>query len=101
MRLNGNVAFVGPNVSGASCSSTGCEEFVVATVFNIDDRSLFADGLNRFHVTIENQGPTSGNPTSFVLSGAVNATPVPAPSTYALVLVGLGLVGFMARRGPN
>jgi hypothetical protein len=98
IRLNGNVAFVGPNVSGVSCSSTGCEEFAVATAFNIDDRSLFADGLNRFQVTIENQGPTSGNPTSFVLSGAVNATPVPAPSTFALLLAGLGLVSSLTRR---
>jgi len=73
----------------------------MATAFNIDDRSLFADGLNRFQVTIENQGPTAGNPTSFALSGAVDASPVPDPSTFALLLAGLGLVSSLTRRSQG
>lgn len=97
IRLNGNVVFVGPNVSGISCSSTGCDEFSIPTTFLIDDQSMFADGVNFFQVTIENQ-PSTGNPTSVVLSGVVDATPVPEPSTYAMFLAGLGLIGFVARR---
>jgi len=97
MRLNGNVVFVGPNVSGL-CSSTECDEFSVPTTFLIEDQSWFSDGANFFQVTIDNQGPTTGNPTSFVLSGSVFATPVPEPSTFAMLLAGLGLVGFMTRR---
>ena len=32
-----------------------------------------------------------------VYSGDVTATPVPEPSTYAMLLAGLGLIGFMGR----
>jgi hypothetical protein len=42
-----------------------------------------------FGVTSFSVGPVSVDPVT---------TPVPEPSTYALLLAGLGLVGFMARR---
>jgi len=32
----------------------------MATAFNIDDRSLFADGLNRFQVTMKTKAPPLG-----------------------------------------
>jgi hypothetical protein len=31
-------------------------------------------------------------------SGTLNVSPVPEPETYAMLLAGLGLVGFMVRR---
>jgi len=34
-------------------------------------------------------------------SAAINATPVPEPETYAMLLAGLGAVGFLARRRKN
>ncbi|WP_022948971.1 hypothetical protein [Methylohalobius crimeensis] len=98
MRLNGNIAFVGPNISGASCSSTGCEEFTSPTPFSIADLSWFADGLNVLQVTIENQGPTTGNPTSFVLSGSVSATRISEPATLPLFLIGWAGSTILIRR---
>jgi hypothetical protein len=45
-----------------------------------------------------------GNGTQFVMDNlAINevVSPVPEPETYAMLLVGLGLIGFMARRREN
>jgi hypothetical protein len=36
--------------------------------------------------------------TSGSFGGAVMLAPVPEPATYGLMLAGLGLLGFMARR---
>ncbi len=99
MRLNGHTFFVGPNVSGASCAPTGCREFEspgAPISFSMTDQSLFVNGLNALQVTIENQGPTFGNPTSFALAGAVNGTPIPEPGSIALL--GVGLTALRARR---
>jgi hypothetical protein len=46
-------------------------------------------GATTFSVTSFSVAPVSVDPVT---------TPVPEPSTYALLLAGLGLVGFMARR---
>jgi predicted extracellular nuclease len=55
--------------------------------------SFAGDAVGSYTVTPLSGGSFTGNPgfSSF-------AAPVPEPETYALMLAGLGLVGFMARR---
>jgi len=43
---------------------------------------------------------SNGINNDYLVWGA-NVSPVPEPATYALLLAGLGLVGFMARRKPS
>lgn len=43
-------------------------------------------------------GPFNYNDLSFSFTNTVSAPNVPEPETYALMLAGLGVVGFMARR---
>ena len=38
------------------------------------------------------------NKSAASYSGNISVSPVPEPETYAMLLVGLGLVGFMTRR---
>lgn len=61
--------------------------------------SGFVAGLNTIDFYIEGNGVTDGfalRTVSFV-ADTVTA-PVPEPETYAMMLAGLGLLGFMARR---
>lgn len=97
IRLNGNVAFIGSNVSGVSCPPTGCQEFTAPISFSINDPSWFVDGLNILQVTIDNQGPTFGNPTSFVFSALVDAIQVPEPGSIFLFLGGLCVISLIRR----
>lgn len=58
-----------------------------------------AFGLNfnsghRIGLTAETRDSQGGNETFFV----ANIAPVPEPSTWAMLLAGLGMLGFMARR---
>lgn len=59
---------------------------------------LFFD-LNDPNVAYVNvQHPLSGNDALVKITALHEVTPVPEPETYAMMLAGLGLVGFMARR---
>jgi PEP-CTERM motif len=51
-------------------------------------------------VAVENLGPlvSPGGTVQGSLNAAVSVTAVPEPGSYALVLAGLGVVGFVARR---
>lgn len=43
----------------------------------------------------------AGGGRNSTYSGTLNVSPVPEPETYALMLAGLGAIGFMARRRRN
>jgi len=65
------------------------------TVTNYDNWTFSAHPLSGGTHTIKVVGLTS-NAAQF--SGNVQITPVPEPETYALMLAGLGAIGFVARR---
>lgn len=74
--------------------------FTSWTGFSADDG--FVAGVNTLEFIVTNQAAGSGNPTGvrveFLESYAVVAAPVPEPSSYALILAGLVVVGSIARR---
>lgn len=66
--------------------------------------SLLASGLS-FSVNGLNSGDyyltvsgTATGPKGGLYAGSIDATPVPEANTYAMMLAGLGLMGFVARR---
>ncbi|WP_271008150.1 FxDxF family PEP-CTERM protein [Paucibacter sp. B51] len=61
---------------------------------NIDLGSLSFPDINSVEVTVS--GARLGAGANF--QGSLVLTPVPEPETYALLLAGLGVVGFVARR---
>lgn len=76
IRVNSRVAFTGPSASGAGCPATGCEEFSNASPFLIPATSgLFVSGENTVEVVINNDGPTQGNPVSFVMTMRASEAP--------------------------
>jgi len=58
---------------------------------NIDTVLITATG-GTHHSSLSSSG------TSFAIDNLIINSPVPEPETYAMLLAGLGLVGFMARR---
>ena len=59
----------------------------------------FIAGVNTLTFTVTNLARNGGNPTGLrveFLDSSVTA--VPEPETYALMLAGLGIIGFVARR---
>jgi hypothetical protein len=100
---------VGTSLVDALVSSSG-----FSTITNIDFTSAT---LNGQALTVTNgvfdfaftaaQLPLSGELTLVLngisganasYSGVINVLPVPEPETYALMLAGVGVIGFMARR---
>ena len=51
-----------------------------------------------FSVTAGNQPGVWATVNDLHLSGAAAVTPVPEPETYGVMLAGLGVLGFIARR---
>ena len=85
-------------LNGATISSGS--SFSSWTDFSADDG--FVAGMNTLDFIVTNRAGSSGNPTGvrveFLESYAIAAAPVPEPSSYALILAGLAVVGSIARR---
>jgi hypothetical protein len=91
------------HVVATSGSNTYTKDFKVDTTGPVD---IFFNWSNLNSVSFSARGGVhhfglDGNSTQFAMDNLrINevVTPVPEPETYAMLLVGLGLIGFMARR---
>ena len=69
------------------------------TFSNFSAASGFIAGLNKLSFTVRNDAGTSGNPTGLrveFLSNSIGV--VPEPGTWAMLIVGFGLIGVSMRR---
>lgn len=85
--------------SGASLDGNGFTSLGPDTVDNTEVQS-WALGRTRldpgtYYLTVS--GTATGS-SGGAFSGMINVSPVPEPETYALMLAGLGVLGFLARR---
>ncbi len=55
-------------------------------------------GAGTHTLTFSGTAATSGDTSAFLDNVRMTVTPVPEPESYAMLLAGLGLLGFMARR---
>lgn len=95
LAINGNADFTGGNVlfsfiDGFQASAGNHWDFLLAdSITGWDSLTVSFNGLNA----------GLGTHFTFDSSGAhLTITPVPEPETYAMLLAGLGLLGFVARR---
>jgi hypothetical protein len=89
-----NIDFLSATINGTpfSFSPTGVNEVgFLAQTFMTGPLTLTVTGM-------AGAGLEPGTDISASYSGTINITPVPEPQTYALLLAGLGVVGFVARR---
>ena len=66
--------------------------------FLFDDQEVFASTPGTWKIEWLNNGERVPDFSNLTLFARDVTTPVPEPETYALVLAGLGAVGFTARR---
>ena len=84
-------------------SATDSTGATVTYTLNTPDFNSFVGfvstgSLVSFSVTAGNQPGVWATVNDLHLSGAAAVTPVPEPETYGMMLAGLGLLGFIARR---
>lgn len=91
-------------VSGATLFGTGQVTF---SNVQLDGTAFTASGSNWVytgpvadavhHITFNYSLPT-GNFAQYTATAVMTAAPIPEPETYAMMLAGLGALGFVARR---
>lgn len=89
---NSALAYLNGNLVGTSNSFSSWSTFSA-------DSSYFVSGVNVLSFVVTNRAQRSGNPTGLqvnILSSAVSAVPEATP--YAMLLIGLGVLGFVVRR---
>jgi len=79
-------------VNGSLVAADNAEGYTYRWEYNGTFGSLLHPGTNIIAVALEDHGGL----TAFDMQ--ITAAPVPEPETYALLLAGLGIVGFIARR---
>ena len=101
------VIFTAP--SSVAPNNTVFSDTIIGTVFSIDNGGVFIDFDNNMKHYTFGSGPTAGqfdfwiNDLSVTAGRSVAVTgsiisSIPEPDTYAMMLAGLGLMGFIARR---
>jgi hypothetical protein len=85
--------------NGGSNAFTSSLSFSVGAATGISVNDFVANGLGYyFTADVLSKVSLGGNGTTGAVGSSVPVTPVPEPETYALMLAGLGVVGFMANR---
>jgi len=93
-----NGAAPNPSWNSTTSSSAYTISFDLSSVVSLDNRSNVAIRLIDRSTVSANGGIVAAGGTNRVDNFTVTVTAVPEPGTYALLLAGLGMVGFVARR---
>ena len=84
-----------PNLNTLTTKTT----FSYNQIAPADERSIFALlGINPFAKYLFFEAGPSGTNNDYLLYGANFVSPVPEPESYVMLLAGLALMGFVARR---